>query len=200
MRGMRFYGRHRRMHVKKLLTVLLTIALCWLSQTVTAEDTGKIINNRCRANLKALNDSTAKFLAENDSGLPSWANFDTISSSLIDKKFLPRPESPTRDCKYYLVAVSREDYQWYCDLHGVLEGEKTVSFMYHEHRLMGKTTSRYSNIAKYKEHVKDLLRWTDYHPTPVEKLKYHYNSNPLSTFLLAIGGIVLLIFIYRNVT
>ncbi|MDD3148443.1 MAG: hypothetical protein PHD82_14210 [Candidatus Riflebacteria bacterium] len=186
--------------MKKLLKFILMIALCCSCQTTSAEDTGKLINNRCRANLKALNEGTAKFLAENDSGLPSWANFDTISSSLIDKKYLSKPEPPTRDCKYFLVSVSRDDYQWYCDLHGVLEGEKTVTFMYHEHRLMGKTTSRYAKIEKYRDHTLELLRWTDYHPTPVEKLKYHYNSNPLTTIILGIVGIILLIFVYRNVT
>ena len=72
--------------------------------------------------------------------------------------------------------------------------------MYHEHRLMGKTTSRYGNIEKYRDHVKDMLRWTEYNPTPVEKLKYQYNMNPLTTVLLAIGGAFLLIFVYRNVT
>ncbi len=187
--------------MKKTLLLLLLVFMCLTTHDLRAEDTGKVINNRCRANLKMLNEATAKFLAENDSGLPSWANHQTVTMSLIDRKyFAEQLVPPTRDCKYYLVAVSREDYQWYCDLHGVLEGEKTVTFMYHEHRLMGKTTSRYANIEKYREHVKDMLRWTEYSPTPMEKLKYQYNMNPLTTILLAIGGVGLLIFVYRNIT
>lgn len=185
---------------KSLVLITLISMFMFLNLSVThAEDTGKLINNKCRANLKMLNEGTAKFLAENDSGLPFWSNYDTVLASLIDSKyFAGKPELPTRDCKYYLVSVSREDYQWYCDLHGVLEGEKTITFRYHEHRLMGKTTSRYSNIEKYRDHVKDLLRWTEYTPTPVEKLKYHYNMNPASTILLGIFALFILFVIYRN--
>lgn len=187
--------------MKKTVLLLLCLFLCLIVQTLRAEDTGKIINNQCRANLKTLNEGTAKFLSENDSGLPSWTNYQTIFSSLIDPRyFSAKPEPPTRDCKYNLVAISRDDYQWYCDLHGVLNGEKTVTFMYHEHRLMGKTTNRYQNIEKYREHVKDLLRWTEYRPTPMEKLKFHYNMNPLSTIIFSIGGLMLLIFVYRNIS
>ena len=187
--------------MKKTVLLLIWVFLCLAAHDLRAEDTGKLINNKCRANLKMLNEATAKFLAENDSGLPSWANHQTVTMSLVDRKYFAEElVPPTRDCKYYLVAVSREDYQWYCDLHGVLDGEKTVTFMYHEHRLMGKTTVRYGNIEKYRDHVKDMLRWTEYNPTPVEKLKYQYNMNPLTTVLLAIGGAFLLIFVYRNIT
>lgn len=183
-----------------MIAMLCMLAL-WPTVCVHAEDTGKLITNKCRANLKMLNDGTARFLAENDAGLPFWGNYDTILASLIDSKyFASKPEAPTRDCKYNLVSVSRDDYQWYCDIHGVLEGEKTVTFRYHEHRLMGKTTSRYANIQKYRDHVKDLLRWTEYAPTPVEKLKYHYNMNPLTTIILGIVGVIVMFLIYRNVT
>lgn len=185
------------MNKNRLLIFLMFF--CLFLEAAGAEDTGKVINNKCRANLKALNEATAKFLAENDSGLPFWANYQTVSTSLIDSKYLPtKLEAPTRDCKYNLVATSRDDYQWYCDLHGVINGEKSVTFMYHEHRLMGKTTNRYQNIEKYREHVKDLLRWTEYHPTPTEKFKFYYNMNPLSTLIFAIGGIMVLIFVWRN--
>ena len=187
--------------LKRILKMVLLIAACLVWLPARAEDTGKVINNRCRANLKMLNEAVAKFLAENDSGLPSWANYETVALSLIDRKyFAGKLEAPTRDCKYNLVAVSRNDYQWYCDLHGVLDGENSVTFMYHEHRLTGKTTKRYENIERYKQHTKDLLRWTEYQQTPGEKFKFHYNSNPLTTIILSILGVLIIIFIYRNVT
>ncbi len=187
--------------MKRIVKLLLLSFLCLTLQAVLAEDTGKLINNKCRANLKTLNEGTAKFLAEKDLGLPMWANLETVTSSLIDQKyFAEKIEPPTRDCKYNLVAVSRDDYQWYCDLHGVLEGEKSVTFMYHEHRLMGKTSKRYENIPRYKEHVKDMLRWTEYQPTPGEKLRYQYNSSPITTIIMCIFAVIVLIFIYRNVT
>ena len=75
--------------------------LCLAAHDLRAEDTGKLINNKCRANLKMLNEATAKFLAENDSGLPSWANHQTVTMSLVDRKYFAEElVPPTRDCKY----------------------------------------------------------------------------------------------------
>ncbi|NCB37763.1 MAG: hypothetical protein EOM80_03250 [Erysipelotrichia bacterium] len=170
-----------------------------LSAPLTAEDTGKLLTGKCRQNLKILNDGTDKFLAENNLGLPFWGNLATIKNSLIDDKYFTGTiEPPTKDCQYFLVSNSRDDYQWYCNLHGVMEGEKTISFRYHEYRITAKTTSRYENIDKYSDHIKELLRWTEYQPTPMEKLKYHYNMNPLTTTLMGIVGIFLLIIVWRN--
>lgn len=186
--------------VRKSLLLFLLLPLIFCIQPLLAEDTGKAITHQCRQNLKMLNDGTAKFLKENESGIPAWGKYETIKTSLIDYNYFPKdPEPPTPDCRYYLVSVSRDDFQWYCDLHGVLEGDKTVTFRYHEHKLMAKTSTRYENIPKYKDHIKDLLRWTEYDPTPVEKLKFYYNMNPTTTLILAIGGLFLLIFLYKNV-
>lgn len=189
--------------MRKLLVVfVLLLAFCGgAASELSAEDTGKVLNGLCRQNLKILNEGTAKFLQENDQGLPMWGKYDTISSSLIGSKYFPKdPVGPTRDCKYYLVSVSRDDYQWYCSIHGLVDGEKNIVFQYHEHRLTAKTSSRYENIPKYAEHVRDLLRWTDYSPTAIEKFKYYYNTNPLTTVFFAVLGGLLLIFLYRNVS
>ena len=169
------------------------------SSSVTAADTGKLITNQCRQNLKMLNEITQKFVADTKEHLPPWARYDTVKSSLMNLDYLPTdPVGPTSDCKYTLVSNSREDFQWYCNLHGVLDGEKTVTFQYHEHRIMAKTTSRYMNNRRYKEHTSELLRWTEYTPTPIERFKYHYNMNPLSTILVMSGLLLVLIVVYRT--
>lgn len=179
-----------------LLTGLLVVAG---NSSVMAADTGKLITNQCRQNLKMLNEITEKFVKDTGDHLPPWAQYKTVKSSLMSFDYLPKdPVGPTPDCKYYLVSNSRDDFQWYCGLHGVLEGEKTITFQYHEHRIMAKTTSRYMNNSRYKDHTSDLLRWTEYTPTPVERFKYQYNMNPLSTILLLSGLFVVFLFVYRN--
>lgn len=167
--------------------------------SLSADDTGKVITNQCRQNLKMLNEVTEKFVKETSDHLPPWARYETVKSSLMSFDYLPKdPVGPTLDCKYYLVSNSRDDFQWYCGLHGVIDGEKTITFQYHEHRTMAKTSSRYMTNKRYKEHTSDLLRWTEYTPTPVERFKYHYNMNPLSTILLLSGLLVVTLFVYRN--
>lgn len=184
--------------MKTKLTTAVLLACLLLAvgaSSLMATDTGKVINNRCRQNLKMLNEITARFVREKGEPLPPWARYQTVKTSLMDYDYLPKdPEAPTPDCKYFLISNSNNDFQWYCSLHGVLDGEKTITFQYHEHRLMAKTTERYLNNERYKDHVSDLLRWTEYRPTPVEQFKYQYNMNPLSTILI-LAGIVLLIFI-----
>ncbi|GAB4270731.1 MAG: hypothetical protein Kow0029_07770 [Candidatus Rifleibacteriota bacterium] len=186
--------------MKKNAYCFLLIFLLMLSAHASAEDTGKLITNKCRANLKMLNEAVKKFVAENDSSLPAWSTYKNVKDMLLEIKYLPHdPVPPTKDCKYYLVAPSRHDFQWYCDIHGMLEGDKTITFNYHEHKITAKTNSRYLNIKKYADHTKDLLRWTEYNPTPMEKLKYHYNKNPMTTILLLIFGVLVIFFIYKNV-
>jgi hypothetical protein len=188
--------------LKNYLIAIMLLAGFLIAQgnsSVMAADTGKLITNQCRQNLKTLNEATQKFVNDTGDQLPPWARYETVKSSLMNSDYLPTdPVGPTPDCKYTLVSNSREDFQWYCNLHGVLEGEKTVTFLYHEHQIMGKTTSRYMNNRRYKEHTSELLRWTDYAPTPVERLKYHYNMNPLSTILVMAGVLLVIFVVYRT--
>lgn len=180
--------------------IFLFLLLLCFSLPVQAVDTGKLLTNQCRANLKMLNDAVAKFLSENDSALPAWSPYENVKTMLLEIKYLPKdPELPTKDCKYHFVSLSTHDYQWYCDLHGMLEGDKSVTFNYHEHKFTAKTNSRYQNIKKYKDHMQNLLRWTEYNPTPVEKLKYHYNKNPATTIALFVIAAIALLFVYKNV-
>jgi len=188
--------------LKKHLTAILLLAGLLVAtgfHPLMAADTGKLITNQCRQNLKMLNETTARFLKDTNEQLPPWARYETVKSSLMSFDYLPKdPAQPTPDCKYFLISNSRDDYQWYCGLHGVLDGEKTITFLYHEHRIMAKTTERYMNNKRYKDHNSDLLRWTEYSPTPVERFKYHYNMNPLSTILIMSGIVLVILFVYRS--
>jgi hypothetical protein len=195
---MKFRSSELKKHL--ILTILTTVLLFATgASSVMAADTGKLITNQCRQNLKMLNEVMKKHVEKNNELLPPWANYATVKSSMLSFDDLPQdPVAPTPDCKYNLISNSRDDFQWYCTLHGVLEGEKTVTFQYHEHRIMAKTSSRYMNNQRYKDHNSDLLRWTEYAPTPVERFKYHYNMNPLSTILLLSGALVVLVIVYRS--
>ncbi|MEW6712367.1 MAG: hypothetical protein AB1403_21285 [Candidatus Riflebacteria bacterium] len=187
--------------MKKLHLMLAFCLLAVFSAGVHAIDTGKLLTNQCRANLKMLNEATEKFLKENESSLPAWSPYKSVKDMLLEIKYLPKdPEPPTKDCKYFLVSMSSHDYQWYCDVHGLIDGDKSITFDYHEHKFTAKTSSRYMNVKKYKDHVQNLLRWTEYKPTPTEKLKYQYNKNPTTTIALVVFGVIALFLIYRNVT
>ncbi len=181
-----------------LLFICLTVNILFVPPA-SALDTGKIITNQCRQNLKMLKERTQKFLDENEDGLPMWASYDVVKSTLIGHNYFPDdPVSPTRDCVYNVVSVGGGDFQWVCNIHGVLDGEKTITFRYHEHRIIAKVSARYDSVPKYKDHVKDLYRWTNYSPTAMEKIKFYYNMNPLTTIILLIGGVLLMFFVYRN--
>lgn len=177
--------------MKKILTILAILTVL-LASEVFAANPGKEINNKCRANLKALNSATADFLKSNRADLPKWAPYKLVFSSLIEPtKYLDKKiESPTPDCQYFLVSIDNNDYQWYCEIHGVLEGERTLTFRYHEHELSGKTCSRYMINENYEKHAQNLLHWTEYTPTPLETFKYHYNTNPLTTTILSVLFVV----------
>ncbi|MGM0600059.1 MAG: hypothetical protein ACQETH_09620 [Candidatus Rifleibacteriota bacterium] len=187
--------------MKRLRYLIPVIILLMITahSALFAVDTGKVFAGKCRDNLKYLNDAVQKFVNENDTSLPAWSTYENVKTMLLGLEYLPRdPVPPTKDCKYFLVSNSRDDFQWYCALHGVLDGDKTISFHYHEHRTVAKTSSRYMKIEKYKDHTKDLLRWTNYYPTPMERLKYQYNKNPLTTVIIVVFAVLVLFFIYRN--
>lgn len=174
----------------KKLYLLLLLAL-FVSNTAFAVNTGKEITSKCRANLKQLNDITAKFLSKTNKDLLKWAPYKLVFSSLIPEDYIEKPiVSPSADCKYYLISIDNKDFQWYCDIHGVIDGDNNLSFRYHEHQMNAKTCSRYKINENYEKHCKDLLHWTEYTPTPKEFFLYHYNMNPKTTTILAVIIIV----------
>ena len=183
-----------------LKKIALLIILIITASTLYAENTGKIINNKCRTNLKLLNESTQKMLEKHNYDLPPWRPLEVFYKEtklfeVLDK--LPTP--PTLDCRYYLASLGSKDYQWCCELHGVIDGDKTVSFKYHEHAMMGKINSKYEKIPEYSVAVKSMLHWTNYRQTFSELMIYHFNMNPISTILFGIFAITIVYVIYKAI-
>ena len=71
-------------------------------------------------------------------------------------------------------------------LHGVNDGNQTLSLQYHEFVLQGKSNSKFMVNENYKKHVQNMLSWTEYTLTPKEFLKYHYNMNPIMTTIVLV--------------
>ena len=181
--------------------VLLT--LCFLSVFLIsyAKDESKILTAKCRSNIEALNAATSKFIKDHPgTGLPTWSTYDNMKTMILGVKYLPKdPVPPTKDCEYCFVSLGPNNFQWYCNLHGVIRGSKEVSFYYHQYRFTARIDPEYKMVKSYQKHIKSLYEWTEYYPTIYERFQYKYNQNPISTIAtLCFAGIVI-IFIYKNV-
>ena len=184
------------------ITVCLSLVFALLISVMSfAANVGREINNKCRQNLKLLNTGTEKMIKATSYSLPKWTTYkQAIKDFLYPDKYLEGKSivGPTPDCDYYLVSDDKNEFQWLCYLHGVLEGDKTMSFRYHEHQLQGKTTTKFINNEEYKKHVQSMLHWTEYTPTPKEFIIYHYNMNPIVTTVTCIFFIALSIYLVKS--
>lgn len=183
----------------KKIKFILFITYILISSVLFAANPSKEINNKCRQNLKRLKSATENMLKQKDYQFTKWTSYEQALNSFLDKeKYLDNKdiEGPTPDCKYYLVNIGKGDWQWLCFLHGILDGKENYSLNYHEYQLQGKGDSKYLIVDEYKNHVQNMLGWTNYTLTPLEFLKYHYNMNPIITTILTlvigIGGYILL--------
>lgn len=165
-------------------------------------DGGRELTNACRSNLEKLNKITATYIENHPNQiLPPWSNMDTFITMIVGPEYLERPpETPTAHCGYNLVFLNRQQFDWYCDLHGVLEGDRRLTIPYHEFEIHAFTDSRYETIRNYQEHTRDLLRWTQYRRSPIEMLKYHYNRSPTATIVISSIGLLIFIYVYRQLT
>ena len=140
--------------MKKILLIAIATVLLF-ANSVYAVNTGKEINNKCRSNLKLLNAGTAAMLKNNTKyDLPKWLTLAQATNSFLDpEKYLENKkiEGPTPDCQYFLVSLNNDEYQWLCNLHGVIDGDKTVSFRYRED--MPNTLNNITLDVKPGEHV-----------------------------------------------
>lgn len=170
--------------------IILLLIMVLVVSVVFAANPGRDINNKCRQNLKLLNSATQTFLKKNsDYVLTTWSTYQQAVGSFLDAdKYLDGKKivGPTHDCEYYLISINRNDFQWLCNLHGVIEGDQNLSLKYHEFLLQGKSNSKYMGVENYKKHVQDMVRWTEYTLTPVEFFKYNYNMNPVITTVLTV--------------
>ena len=175
--------------MKKTTFGLSLIFTLLLSVVSYAANVSRELNNKCRQNLKILNNGTQLMLKQTSRELPKWVSYkQAIKDFLYPEKYLENKTivPPTVDCDYYLVSNDNNDYQWLCYLHGVLEGNQTLSFRYHEHQFQGKVSDRFMNNEQYKKHYQNMLHWTEYSPTPKEFLIYHYNMNPIVTTITCV--------------
>ena len=180
------------------LSIVFTLLLSAMS---FAANVGREINSKCRQNLKLLNSGTEKLIKSTSYNIPKWCTYkQAIKDFLYPDKYLEGKTvvGPTADCEYYLVSNDKGEFQWLCYLHGVIEGEKTMSFRYHEHQLQGKSTSKFMSNEEYKKHVQSMLHWTEYTPTPKEFFIYHYNMNPIVTTVLTVFLVLLSIYLIKS--
>lgn len=178
---------------------LFAIIYCFMLCSSLFAKTGKEINAECRANLKALNEATKQMINKYKTVLTPWKDLDVVYKTTKLEEFLKdKPVPPTIDCNYHLVSKSDKNYQWCCDLHGVLNGNKTKTFKYHEYEITGRTHSDYDSIKEYSEHVKTMLQWTEYRQSPIEILKYNFNTNPITTVLFCIIVLAIGIFVVKK--
>lgn len=170
---------------------LFILIFCVLIASVSfAANPSKEINNKCRQNLKILNNAMKQMLEKKDYNLPKWSSYQQVLNQFLDfEKFMEGKKivGPTPDCTYFLVNLGKGEWQWLCYLHGVLEGDENYSLKYHEYQLQGKANKKYMNNEEYKKQVQNMLSWTEYTLTPVEFFKYHYNMNPIITTILTVG-------------
>ena len=188
--------------MKKITFGLSLIFTLLLSVVSYAANVGREINSKCRQNLKLLNSGTEKLIKSNTAfNIPKWCSYkQAIKDFLYPDKYLEGKSivGPTPSCEYYLVSNDKNEYQWLCYLHGVNEGDKTMSFRYHEHQLQGKINSKFATNEEYKKHMQSMLHWTEYTPTPKEFIIYHYNMNPIVTTVITVSLILLSIYLIKS--
>ncbi|HEY9070736.1 MAG TPA: hypothetical protein VIV61_10815 [Candidatus Ozemobacteraceae bacterium] len=186
------------------LRFLLKLSLCMAIllfplQPVKAAEPGFELAKACRANLARLREATEKAIKAGITQFPMWGKMQDVYTMILTNKYLPeRPQPPTADCEYFMVFKDPTTYDWYCNLHGLIGGDSSVTFRYHEYQFTAYTNSKFMNIPKYKTHADNLLRWVAYDPTLIESFKYHYARNPMTTLLMGCGALLFVLFIWRN--
>lgn len=184
---------------------LRLILACFWSLTilspVCAIDPSFEITRNCRENMKLMRDATIEFYKnEKKSDLPTWAKFDDLYMMYFAGKYMKtKPVPPTTDCSYFLILKSPADFEYYCELHGMPNGDQKITFRYHEYQFTSVINSKYLDNKKYKDHSERLQRWTRYAPTLGENIKFHYRKNPISTMVMVVLGLCFVFFVYKNV-
>ena len=183
----------------KQISIFLLLFNIFISSTIYAGDTGKQINVMCRNNLKMLNQGTKELLSNEKIIMHPWTSYeDFIKKASLEKYIKETPKSPTIDCNYFLVNKGN-NFQWCCSLHGVVDGNKTITFKYHEYELMAKTNSEFESIPEYSKHEKDILGWLDYSRSPKEMLIFNFNANPIVTTIFCIIVLFITLFLIKTI-
>lgn len=165
-----------------------------------AADPGYELAKACRSNLATLREATEKCIESGVKEFPTWAKFRDVRTMILTSRFLAKdPKPPTLDCEYFLIFKDPKNFDWYCNLHGLVGGDQSTTFRYHEFQFTAYTSSKYLGNPKYKTHADNLLRWASYEPTAVENFKYHYARNPMTTLIIAGIGLFFCLYIFRNI-
>lgn len=185
----------------KIIWILLA-SIFMFPADLCAKDTGKELTRLCRENLKKLNASTEQFQQQNPFStlfILQWSPLEKISEDMKFMEILGNDFKPvTPNCGYSYVSNNKDDWQWCCNLHGVLEGDKNLSFRYREHRMLAKINTKYLSIPEYDVHSKNLERWITYVPTVKERIIYNFNMNPITTSITAVLVVIgLIALIYK---
>ena len=191
------------MIAKMKMSVLIVTGLIFflgILGTAFAIDPGFELAKSCRAHLTVLNAATKKCIADGTMGFPTWDTFEHVYTMLLSTKYVPqKPTKPTPDCEYFIVFMNVNNYDWYCNLHGVESGDRSITIRYHEYSFPSKVNSKYMSIPKYKSHYDNIVRWVGYTPTLWEDVKYRYTRNPLTTIIYVIFGVLAAYFTYKNI-
>lgn len=185
----------------RITVVLLVCAFPWFHPAVAvAREPGFELVIECRKNLRLLKEATQKYLDDGNVMLPAWDSFANVKGIILTMKYLPQdPVKPTEDCEYFIIRNQDSDqFDWYCDLHGLLEGDRTITFRYHEYQFSSKVNTIYMSEPKYKVHADNLLRRVNYSPTLVENIKFRYRKSPTTTIIIVIVGLWAGYFALRN--
>lgn len=186
----------RYVMIGALAALMIFTGLC----SSEAADPGYELAKACRANLTMLREATEKCLKSGFKEFPTWGKMEDIRTMILTGRFLQKqPQPPTLDCEYFLIFKDPTSFDWYCNLHGLVGGDTSTTFRYHEFQFTTYTSSKYMNNAKYKTHADNLLRWASYDPTAVENFKYHYARNPMTTLLIAGFALLFVIYIFKSI-
>ena len=173
--------------MKKIGFILLLVSV-FITSGLFAANPSKEIDNKCRQNLKALNAATKQMLEEKEYNMHPWVSLKQAGNIYTDfDKYIDVSKivGPTPSCEYFMVYKDKNDYEWLCNLHGVMEGE-LITLKYHEYQLHGRINSKYQTNKEYEKHSKGMLMWTEYSLTPKEFFLYQYNTNPILTTVISI--------------
>lgn len=189
----------------KCLGVMMALFFVLASRGVSeGADPSFEITKKCRANIKLLRDALLDVIKKDPTcEIPRDLNqYRVIYDMILTSKYLPKqPELPTTDCAYFLLYQGPKNFDWFCDLHGVLpeNGNTTLTFPYHEFEFTAYFQQNYMSLTKYKSHYDRVMRWTGYVRTLSETIKYNYTRNPVSTIVMCIFGVCVVFFLYRNI-
>ncbi len=187
----------------RVLFLVVFLGATFSGQTLLGADVdlGFEIVKSCRKNMIMLREGTEKCIKETHPEIPiDVTPFDQVYTMVLTGKYIPqKPGSPTIDCKYSLVYKSPDNWDWFCAIHGVINGNETLTIPYHEFEFTVPFNTNFLEMKKYKSHFDNVMNWTMYSRTLNEAIKFHYRKNPTTTLIMVIVGAAFVWYVYRSI-